>query len=212
MTVVLDLPPTVITGNRLRATAIDAMCIFLRRFAYPNRLLDCMQLFGRPIDELSRIANHVMHHLYIRFHRILDTFDHRRLDSQTLEKFARAVQDRGGALPDTWGFIDGTVRPIARPTRHQRQVYNGHKRVHALKFQSVMTPDGIISHLTGPWVGRRHDSRMLNESGLYQELEQWAHGTDGRPMHLYGDPAYGMTTYIMCPVKGKHCCCSFRSI
>ena len=38
---------------------------------------------------------------------------------------------------------------------------------------------------------------MLGESGLYRELELWAYGTDGRPMHLYGDPVYGMTMYIM---------------
>ncbi|KAL9977147.1 hypothetical protein ACROYT_G014520 [Oculina patagonica] len=33
--------------------------------------------------------------------------------------------------------MDGTVRPIARPGERQRVLYNGHKRVHALKFQSV---------------------------------------------------------------------------
>ena len=65
-----------------------------------------------------------------------------------------------------------------------------------------MTPDGIISHLTGPWVGRRHDSRMLTESGLYPELELYARGIDGRPMHLYGDPAYSLSTFIMSPYKG----------
>src|SRR4051794_28192081 len=45
---------------------------------------------------------------------------------------------------NVWGFIDGTVRPIARPTRHQRQVYNGHKRVHAIKFQSAVERPGLF--------------------------------------------------------------------
>lgn len=182
---------------------MDALCIFLRRLAYPNRLSDCMRIFGRSVDELSRISNHVMHFLYDHFHHLMTSFNRRHLTPQALENFADAVVRKGGALPDTWGFIDGTVRPIARPSRHQRQVYNGHKRVHALKFQSVVTPDGIISHLSGPWPGRRHDSWMLGMSGLYPQLELWSHGVDGRPMHLYGDPAYGLTLYIMSPVKGK---------
>ena len=49
-----------------------------------------------------------------------------------------------------FGFIDGTVRPIARPGENQRVVYNGHKRVHALKFQSVVLPNGLIGNMYGP--------------------------------------------------------------
>ena len=29
-------------------------------------------------------------------------------------------------------------------------VYNGHKRAHGLKFQSVVIPNGLIAHLYGP--------------------------------------------------------------
>ena len=43
-------------------------------------------------------------------------------------------------LENCFGFIAGMVRPIARPNRHERIVYNGHKRVHLLKFQSVALP------------------------------------------------------------------------
>jgi hypothetical protein len=35
----------------------------------------------------------------------------------------------------------------------QRIVYNGHKRVHALKYQSLALPNGLIANLFGP-VGR----------------------------------------------------------
>ena len=50
-----------------------------------------------------------------------------------------------------WGFMDGTVRLIARPGEHQRVLYNGHKRMHALKFQSVVAPNGMmIANLYGP--------------------------------------------------------------
>ena len=29
-------------------------------------------------------------------------------------------------------------------------LYNGHKRIHALKFQSVVAPNGMIANLYGP--------------------------------------------------------------
>ena len=65
-------------------------------------------------------------------------------------------------------FIDGTLRPIRRPEKRQRAVYNGHKRVHALKFQAVALPNGIIANLFGPVEGRRHDAERLRppNSGL----------------------------------------------
>ena len=43
---------------------------------------------------------------------------------------------------------------------------HGHKRVHALKFQSVVAPNGLIANLFGPVKGHRHDSGMLAISGL----------------------------------------------
>ena len=48
------------------------------------------------------------------------------------------------------GFISGTVQPIFRPGEHQSLVYNGHKRVHALKFQSIAFPSGLVASMYGP--------------------------------------------------------------
>lgn len=82
-------------------------------------------------------------HLYIFFIQIIDDvydrFGHllRDLDLVWLdtESFAAAVHAKGAPLRQCFGFIDGTVRPIARPTVNQRIMYSGHKRVHCLKFQ-----------------------------------------------------------------------------
>lgn len=57
---------------------------------------------------------------------------------------------RGSPLQNCFGFVDGTVRPIAKPVNNQRIVYNTHKRLYALKFQSLALPNGIIGYLYGP--------------------------------------------------------------
>lgn len=51
------------------------------------------------------------------------------------KSFASAVHAKGGPLTQCIGFINGTVRPIARPIVNQRIMYSGHKRVHCIKFQ-----------------------------------------------------------------------------
>ena len=40
-------------------------------------------------------------------------------------------------------------------TSHENKEYNGHKRVHALKFQAVALPNGLIGQLFGP-VGKNY--------------------------------------------------------
>ena len=67
-----------------------------------------------------------------------------------LEQYAAAIEGKGAALDNCFGFVDGTVRPISKPGEQQRIVYNGHKRVHALKFQSVAVPNGLIANMYGP--------------------------------------------------------------
>ena len=70
--------------------------------------------------------------------------------SYELQRYADAISGQGAPLDNCFGFVDGTVRPISRPDERQRIVYNGHKRVHALKFQSLSLPNRLIGNSYGP--------------------------------------------------------------
>ena len=61
-----------------------------------------------------------------------------------------AIAGKGAALDNCFGFVDGTVRPISKPGEQQGIVYDGHKKVHALKFQPVAVPNGLISNMDSP--------------------------------------------------------------
>ena len=63
------------------------------------------------------------------------------------------------------------------------------KRVHGIKFQSIVLPNGLIGNLVGPWESRRYDCTMLHESGLLNDLQRVA-WFNGQPLCIYGDPAY----------------------
>ena len=91
------------------------------------------------------------------------------------------------------------MRPICRRKENQRVVYNGHKRVHALKFQAVVTPNGLIANLFGPVEGRSHESGMLAMSVLLPQLEQMSFSATGQALCLYGDPAYPHRMHLQCP-------------
>lgn len=145
-------------------TAHEGMLILLRRLSYPNRLEDMKPLFNRSKSELSYIANTVLEYLYIKHSGKLSNLNQSWLDEEHLRQYADAISDIGGPLQHCWGFIDGTVRPICRPSVNQKLVYSRHKRVHGLKFQSVVIPNGLIDNMYGPIKAKRHDSAMLRMS------------------------------------------------
>ena len=86
------------------------------------------------------------------------------LDPDQLETYAAAMTSRGLPLDNCFGFIHGTVRPTARPGENQRILYNEHKRVHNIKFQSLVLPNGLIGNMYGP-VGELNCPFLLYKPG-----------------------------------------------
>ena len=143
----LQLPQSFTCHQRTICDGIEALCITLRRFAYPCRYSDLIPRFGRPVLELSMISNLVMETIYQEHSHRLTQWNNTLLNPPLLESYARVIASKGSPLPNCFGFIDGTVRPICRPEQNQRIVYNGHKRVHGLKYQSVVLPNGMIANM-----------------------------------------------------------------
>ena len=140
--------------------------------------------------ELCLIFNEVLDFIYTSHRHRLQNWDRNPfLQPDQLHRYADAIHQQGTPLNNCFGFVDGTVRGIARPKYNQRVMYNGYKRVHSIKFQSVVTPNGLIANLAGPFEGKRHDSTMLHESGFLTDLRCVAF-YNGDPLCLYGDPAY----------------------
>ena len=152
--------------------------------------------FARPVPQLCMISNEIMNYIYETQHHRLRSFDQLWLSPENLQNCANVIHAKGASLNNCWGFIDGTVRPVSRPGKHQRTIYNGHKRVYAIKFQSVVAPNGLIANLYGPVVEKRHDSGMLTESGLLGDLQQYSYSPDGQPLCVYGDPAYPISVHM----------------
>ena len=121
------------------------------------------------------------------------------LSPVNLQLYEESIHAKGAPPNNYWGFIDGTVRPICRPQEMQR-VCNGYNRVYAIKFQSVVTLNGIIADLYGPVEECRHYSGMLAYSGLLQQLEQHSYNLYQEPMCLCDDLAYPLHVHLQGPL------------
>ena len=197
----LGIPASFVCPQGTVCNGIEGLSILLKRLAYPCRYYDLIYTFARPVPELCMISNVVMDWMFIHHGFRLSSWNQPFLSPAALQEYAQAITRKGSPLTNCFGFIDGTVRPICRPGEKQRVVYSGHKRVHALKFQSVALPNGLIGNLYGPVEGRRHDAGMLKDSSLLDTLEAVAYSPRGEVMCLYGDPAYPLRPNLIAPYR-----------
>ncbi|XP_049523923.1 uncharacterized protein LOC125945714 [Dermacentor silvarum] len=193
----LLIPDKICSAQKVTVVGRDALCLLLRRLAYPNRWCDLQEIFGLHTSVMSSVSSQVVTHITATFgHLLEDMNNHSWLSSECLRDFADAVRRKGATLDNCWAFIDGTARAICRPKRNQQAYFSGHKRVHCVKYQSLMCPNGIVCQLDGHYPGRRHDAGILRDSGLYAKLERLVNGQD---FVIYGDPAYPLLPLIMKP-------------
>ena len=181
-------------SNGYRAPYETGLLAVLFQLARPHRLWpDMEKFFGMRKSHLSSLISTMVDALY---NVSLPYLSNAAIHQQRIPYYADRVSNKcGNLVTNVWGFIDGTLQKICRPVLLQKHMYSGHKRVHGIKFQSVVTPDGLIALLFGPINGNRHDSYMLRESGLLPQLHQLM-PLNGVFYSLYGDPAYPQSAYL----------------
>ena len=178
------------------------LLMVLFRFSRPRRIHKDMEAyFAYRRSKISAGVKAMVHALHALSLLYLDNpalFHHR------MPYYAERIYAKCGVVRCVWGFIDGTLRKTCRPSFFQKLLYSGHKRAHGIKFQSVLTPDGLFACLFGPITGNRHDSYMLVKSGLIGKLCEFMPPPEGvyeyndndGVFSLYGDPAYPQSLYV----------------
>lgn len=189
------------TYPRYADTPVECLCIALRRLASPSRWLDMEGMFGRSQSALCTI-------FFATLESILNDWGHLFLGwrggfmRQRARLYAERIEQAGAALDRCVSFIDGTAIAVARPGGGlQSACYSGHKRRHVLKFQNVLTPDGLFFYLFGPVEGRRHDMTLYYESGLEDTLATELM-VEGEQFYLYGDAAYMTRPWLQTAFDG----------
>jgi nuclease HARBI1 len=171
------------------------LCILLFRFMNPTRFRGDMESFFT--IRRSKLHSVVTTFTGAVFRYATPFFVGPQIYVHRFPYYAQLINNTSnGAATNIWGFIDGTLRRSCRPIEDQRVHFSGHKRSHGIKFQSVVTPDGLITCLFGPVPGSRHDSHLLAESNLLPQLR--ALMPPGHPVYaFYGDSAYPQSRYLI---------------
>ncbi|PWW75943.1 hypothetical protein C7212DRAFT_193732, partial [Tuber magnatum] len=168
-----------------------AICILLFRLSSGKRLKDLLKVFGTFRARLSTIFNNTVIWLLQRYSKTLE-WDENRLSRAKLIEHAVGI----------WGFVDGTMRPFCRPSYTQQSFYSGFKKAYGTKFQSIVTCDGLLSSLTGPFPAPVGDWTLWECTGIADQLWKIM-GRGDKALYVYGDAVYSPAFGIMGPFHGK---------
>nr|CAI5856827.1 unnamed protein product [Callosobruchus analis] len=97
---VLRIPPEVVTDTRNKVNGLTALCILLRRLAYPNRLSDLIPMFQMSVQSLSQFVNKMVNVLMENHSECLDKLNAVQwLNRDKLEFYAEVFRKCSLMLP-----------------------------------------------------------------------------------------------------------------
>jgi len=168
VTKLLDISIGFSTRSGCRLAGEEAFFLLICRLAWPTQLETLSMFFQYPSSTILEAVNWILAHIHSNWDFLLHDFDSpltsEHLSPARLRLFALKIHDKGAPLMACSGFIDCTIREICRPTKWQRECYNGYKHMYAVKYSAVKAPDGLIHHLWGPFEGKKNDNALLSES------------------------------------------------
>ena len=179
----------------MRFPANTCLCILLYRLSHTHTCREIAVYFSTSRTTISTVYNAVLTCICATWSHLI-TVNELRFQ-KSLSRYAIALALKGCLVHNCVGFVDGTNRECCRPSYMQRVSYSGHKHYHSFKFQSLLTPDGLITHLFGDVTGAHHDMYMYGKSGLQTLFDKPAF----LPFCLWADQGYASVGCLFSPFR-----------
>ncbi|CAH2019746.1 unnamed protein product [Acanthoscelides obtectus] len=100
---VLRIPSEIVTITRNKVDGLTALCILLRRLAYPNRLCDMVPMFHLSTQSLSQIINKLISVIMEEHAVLLNNLNSLQwFNREKLEYYAQAIHNKGAPMNNCW--------------------------------------------------------------------------------------------------------------
>jgi hypothetical protein len=195
----LQIPDPVRLENGCLVSSDAVLLVSLYRYHYPENASDQEAFFHLDYSICSRIFNYFLSFVvenwsYLLLNNMEYWFPKFPAFAEAIHKKIRQ-KDLDDPVNDNsliFGFLDTTYQRFCKPGEKElaRAVYTRHKKIFGAKFQVIMLPNGMQFHVHAAESARRHDSWILQNSGVIQKLRDLQEFSEQK-YRIHGDPAYG---------------------
>ena len=193
----------------------EILLIARYRFVTGARLVHMKRVFLREYSQLSRAFTYFVNHILDNF-AVLVT-DNLEYWSVYFPIFSETIRNKLEEKAQIYyphdefrifGFYDDTVVKTCRPgsgpdslgnrkdNNIQRAFYNGWKKHHGHKFQTLEAPNGMCIDLFGPMSFRHSDLELLELSELNERLAELQVGNN-KQYAAYGDGIFPILSHLV---------------
>ena len=125
----------------------------------------------------------------------------------TLTQYAATLHTHGMPTRSVVGFLDCTIHLTCQLSMSKTFMYMGYKKCHGMKFQGIVVPNRMITHLAGLYHAPQNNAGVLAESHLLKLMHKHMIQpglAEGDPpewqyFQLYGNSVYGVSAILMSP-------------
>lgn len=118
-------------------------------------------------------------------------------DYNRLFYYASKIAAAGYGDHQIFGFVDGSFFQFCRPVNDQRRYCSGYYKGHGLKFQAIMTPDGMVN-LSDFFPAPIGDADIWHQDDAYYKIDNMML-QKSVPLFSYGDHAYHQCAWVHAP-------------
>lgn len=158
---VISWPRNQASTSRKQHRTCPTLCTItdLHRLASPCRWSDLPLVIDKHPAQLSEIFREASSKCWAQHKTTLTGHLSSLFLCQIAKLYAQAIFEKYKVLEKCLRIIDKTVLGIAKASNYdfQNAVCNGHKRKHALKFETITLPNELILGAHAPMAGSRHD-------------------------------------------------------
>ncbi|KAJ7169491.1 hypothetical protein C8R46DRAFT_848491, partial [Mycena filopes] len=133
----MRIPDPFWTSDGSRFSSLEALCLLLARFKTAGDQYELSAQYCRSQCAISELVNELAAWIDTTWRHLMLFDTDGLLAPERIEMYADAIFQAGSPLEWIWSFIDCTIRAICHPTWNQGQMYSGHKRLHAMKYQAL---------------------------------------------------------------------------
>src|SRR6266481_8648488 len=148
---VLCIPDPIISPDHYSASALEALALTCAHMRSPEDQWALATKYHRSQVAISQLTHEVVSYINNTWGHLLRFDKDGILSPEALTQYTAALHMHGAPTRMVVGLLNCTIRKTCRPSFFKTLAYMGYKKFHGMKFQAIAVPNGMITHLDGPY-------------------------------------------------------------